>query len=73
MGSRQVQGEELMDIPIRFVERTNDGTTSYQVKQGSFYLGKVVNISPGVWGNGSGQEYATRKEAGQALLQQRND
>lgn len=57
-----------MKLPIRFVERTNDGTASYQVKQGLFYLGRVTNISPGVWmAQGCRLEFATRREAGEYL------
>lgn len=55
---------------LRFVERTNDGTTSYQVKVGEFYLGKVTNIRPGAWmAEDIADEFSTRKEAGEALRQ----
>lgn len=61
---------------VRFTNKINDGTTSYTAV--SLYdqrtLGRVTNIRPGVWmaranhGGMVGVEYATRAEAGQALL-----
>lgn len=58
----------MTGIPIRFVDRTNDGETSYWVKQGQFYLGRVVRIRPGAWMvEGHAEEFATRNEAGQFL------
>jgi hypothetical protein len=58
----------MIPIPIRYVERRNDGSTSYQVKRGQFYLGEVVRLRPGAWGvTGSGQEFSTRREAGEYL------
>lgn len=58
----------MTEIPVRFVDRRNDGTTSYQVKQGIWYLGEVVNIWPGAWMiTGYSQEFSTRREAGEYL------
>lgn len=56
-------------IPTRFVERTNDGgSTTYHVKVGQFYIGKVVLIRPGVWmAEGCSLEFSTRREAGKYL------
>jgi hypothetical protein len=59
----------MVEIPIRFVERTNDGTTSYKVKQGIWFLGKVTRIRPGVWmAEGCSLTFPTRHEAGRYLL-----
>lgn len=59
----------MVEVPIRFVDRTNDGTPSYWVKQGEFYLGRVIFIRPGAWMvEGCSLEFPTRREAGRYLV-----
>ena len=75
LGVYLMSGVDVVEIkpehkPIRFVERTRDGSGAcYWVKQGQFYLGRVIFIRPGVWmAEGHSDEFATRREAGQYLV-----
>lgn len=66
-----------MTVKFRFIDRTNDGETSYTVvvpsnkARGWAPIGEVVRLRPGVWSARTKWplgEFATRREAAERLV-----